>query len=103
LDGLVRLGYLKSKDARAFAGVKIVFHGDADETHPQRILVETAMPDGILIAVMGDGSVQQFSPQRYEAYKREVGEVGQPGGAANGSQPVRGETNRTSSAAGSRR
>lgn len=47
---------------------------------------------------------QGFAPAK-EAEKLFVGKVGKPnqGGAANGSQPIRSETNRTSSAAGSRR
>lgn len=45
-----------------------------------------------------------FAPAK-EAEKLFIGKVGTPnqGGAANGSQPIRSETNRTSSAAGSRR
>src|SRR5437879_292010 len=45
-----------------------------------------------------------FAPAK-EAEKLFIGKVGKPNqsGAANGSQPIRSETNRTSSAAGSRR
>ena len=47
---------------------------------------------------------QGFAPAK-EAEKLFTGRVGRPnqGGPANGSQPIRSETNRTSSAAGSRR
>jgi len=47
---------------------------------------------------------QGFAPAR-EAQKLFIGRIGRPnqGGAANGSQPIRSETNSTSSTAGSRR
>src|ERR1051326_8547122 len=97
LDNLVRLGYLTAADAQPFEGVKLVFHSDADETHPQKILVDATMRDGTQFAVMGDGSVQQFPIQTLKEA------LGQPGGAANRSQPVGSQTNGTSAAAGSGR
>jgi hypothetical protein len=50
-------------------------------------------------AVGGGPRPLDFGTDDYSVLKR----LGQPDGAANGSQPVRSETNRTSSAAGSRR
>jgi hypothetical protein len=74
LSGLVRSGYLRQEVGEAFQGVKVVFHGDADETRPGSILVEATMPDGSLIAVLGDGGVQQLSPQRYKQQRKHDGQ-----------------------------
>jgi hypothetical protein len=103
LDTLVRLGFLRLEDAKAFDGVKVTFHSEADETRPEMMPVEALMPDGMVIAVMGDGSIQQFSGQRYEAYKKGAGENSQPNGAANRSHPVSPQTNSTPATAGSGR
>ena len=47
------------------------------------------------------GSLPEWAKESAETTNRI--RIGQPDGAANGSQPIRSETNRTSSAAGSRR
>jgi len=98
LDALVRSGHLRPEDAKPFEGVKVIFHADADESHPRSLLVEAHMRDGFVLAGMADGSVQGFSPHMFEEFRKT-----QQDDAANGSQPVRSETNATSAAAGSRR
>ena len=100
LDMLLRLGYLTAQDAKFFEGAKVIFYGDADDTNPQTVLVEARMPNGQVQAVLADGSVQQFSPQRWALYRKGLG---QQSAAASESQPIRAETNRTPSGAGSRR
>jgi len=66
LRSLVRLGHLRSEEARAFEGVELVFHTDADATRPNMILAEARMPDGSFLVLLGDGSVQQLSQERYD-------------------------------------
>ena len=100
LDELVRGGYLRTEDARPFEHAEVTFYTDADETRPMSVLMEARMPDGQVHAVLGDGSVQQFPAGRWQEHLKGIG---QQDGAAKGSQPIRSETNRTSSAAGSRR
>jgi antitoxin component YwqK of YwqJK toxin-antitoxin module len=47
----------------------------------------------------------KFDPsgKLWERKVSDTGQIGEPGGPANGSQPIRSETNRKSAAAGSRR
>ena len=100
LQDLLRGGYLTTNDVRAFEGMEVTFIPQADESHPQMILARARMPDGQFICALADGSVQGVSRERYEELRANLG---QQGGAANGSQPIRSETNPTSGAAGSRR
>jgi uncharacterized protein YijF (DUF1287 family) len=58
----------------------------------------------LIIHNIGSGAKEDDILLKYQVIGHyRLKEVIQPGGAANGSQPVRSETNRTSSAAGSRR
>ena len=100
VEDLLRGGYLTTNDVRAFEGMEVAFSTQVDESHPQMILARARMPDGQFICALADGSVQGVSRERYEELRTNLG---QPDGAANGSQPIRSETNRTSGAAGSRR
>ena len=100
LQDLLRGGYLTTNDVRAFGGMEVTFSTQADENHPQMILARARTPDGQFICLLVDGSVQTLSRSRYEDMRTNLG---QPDGAANGSQPIRSETNSTSGAAGSRR
>jgi hypothetical protein len=86
LDALVRSGHLRREDTKAFEGVTVVFHSDADETQPQSILAAARMPDGTWNVVMGDGSVQQLTPARYNEIRRNSG---QPASGTNSHQPSR--------------
>ena len=91
LDALVQSGYLQLEDAKPFEGVTVIFHSDANESHPQSLLVEAHMPDGFVLAVLADGSVQGFTPERFEAFRKNTGQS-RP---LNGSHPIRPETNQT--------
>jgi hypothetical protein len=97
---LVRGGYLTANDVSAFQGMDLTFNTQADESHPQMILARARTPDGQFICLQADGSVVGMTRSRYEDMLRNSG---QQDGSANGSQPVRSETNSTSGAAGSRR
>ena len=100
LQELIRGGYLTSNDVAAYEGIDVTFSTDQpDENYPQMILARAHLPDGQYVCLLADGSVQPMSRARYEQLR---GHSGQPDGAADGSQPLRSETNRTSSAAGSR-
>jgi hypothetical protein len=100
METLVRSGHLRPEDAKPFDGAELTFYADADETRPQSVLAVARMPDGTVLAVMADGSVQGFARSRWEEYSKSLG---QPNGAANRSQPIRSETNQSSPAAGSGR
>ncbi len=100
LEDLLRGGYLTTNDVAAFQGIDVIFSTQADDTNPQMVLARARTPDGQFICVLADGSVQQFSRSRYEEMLRTTG---QQDGAANRSQPVRPETNRTAVKAGSSR
>jgi hypothetical protein len=94
---LVDGGYLKATDVRVFEGMEVSLSFTADGTRPQEIMFSARLPDGTIHCQLADGSFLQVTEQAYRK------QVSQQGGAANGSQPIRSETNRTSSAAGSRR
>ncbi len=100
LQDLLQGGYLTTNDVRAFEGMEVIFSTQADDTNPQMILARARTPDGQVVCLLGDGSVQQFTTSRLnEALKNS----GQPGSAANPGQPDRSVTNQSSSAAGSGR
>ena len=92
--------FLSAEDAEPFEGAKVMVYPNADERDPQMFLVEAQARDGFVYALLADGSIQGFSPQRLEEFRKSTG---QPDGAANGRQPFSSETNRTSAAASTRR
>lgn len=98
LRDLIRAGYLTTNDEAAFQGTDVTFNTQADYTHPQMILARARTPDGHYLCLLADGSVQQFSRSRYVELRTNLG---QAGGAANRSQPIRTATNSTSAEAGS--
>ena|ERR1041385_1534420 len=69
VQDLIQGGYLSANDVRAFEGMEVMFSTRYDLTTPQCIVARARTADGQLICLMGDGSVQQFSPQRYEQYR----------------------------------
>jgi hypothetical protein len=99
LAELVSHGYISSNSVRAFEGMEARVWFGVSETEPQKVLMSARQPDGSVSATLADGSVQQFSAQSFAEHLKQTGQDG----AAKGSQPMRAETNRTSSAAGSRR
>src|SRR6266568_1396035 len=66
LHDLLRAGYLSANDLRAFQGREVTFSTQAEDSRPQIFLARARMPDGQMICLLADGSVQQFSRSRYE-------------------------------------
>jgi hypothetical protein len=102
LQDLVAGGYLTTNDVAAFDGMDVTFFGQSSDGSPPPVLA-VARPrtdHKQVTCLLSDGSVAGWTHSRYEDMLRNAG---QRDGAANGSQPIRLETNRTSSAAGSRR
>jgi hypothetical protein len=97
LSELISRGYISSNSVHAFEGMETKVWLTANLADMNSVLMSARLPDGHVSAALADGSVQQFSAQRFAAH---LEKSGQQGGAANGSQP---ETNSGASAAGSRR
>jgi hypothetical protein len=57
---LVAGGYIASSDVPAFDGMEFSFSLTPNETRPQDILIRVRLPDGSVIAQLGDGSIQQL-------------------------------------------
>ena len=76
LDTLLKSGYLTPADVKPFQGARVTFYLDASAAYPQSILMEADMPDGTVEAVLGDGSVQQFSKQKWEDALKNRGQDG---------------------------
>jgi hypothetical protein len=66
LQDLIKGGYLTSNDVRAFDGMTVTFSTHAADADPDTILARAIQPNGQVVCLMVDGSVQQFSPQRYK-------------------------------------
>ena len=84
MESLVQKGYLTPQDVKPFQGATVSFFAETGDADPQGVLVEARMPDGMVVAVLGDGSVQQFTPRRWEEHR---GRIGQPVSGANGHPP----------------
>ena len=100
LNDLVSHGYISSNSVRAFDGMEARVWFGVSEAEPQKVLISAGKPEGIVIATLADGSVQQFSSQRFDEHLRKTG---QQDGPANRSQPIQPGTNSTSLSAGSGR
>ena len=97
LSELVSRGYISTNSVHAFEGMETKIWLSASSAVLDSVLMSARLPDGTVNAALADGSVQQFSAQGFAAHLKKTG---QQGGAANRSQPIRSETNRTSAAAG---
>ena len=87
LHDLVREGYLKRDDVRAFEGIDVAFSSSkAGESNPQMILARAHMPDGQTLVLLNDGSVQGFSRKMSQ---RLLDSADQPGTAPNAVPPPR--------------
>ena len=100
LQDLLRGGYLTTNDVRSFEGLDVRFNPHADDSRPQTILAHALTPEGQVICLLADGSVQQFTAS---SLREALESSSQPGGASNRSQLGASETNRTSSGADSPR
>ena len=99
LADLVSHGYISSNSVRAFEGMEARVWFGVSETEPQKVLMSVRHRDGSVSATLADGSVQQFSAQRFTEHLKQTGQDG----AANRSPPMRPETNQPSGPAGSGR
>lgn len=61
LNDLVAAGYLTTNDVRAFEGIEVTITTSANETNTQNVLIHARMPDGSVVTLLQDGSVQQQS------------------------------------------
>jgi hypothetical protein len=61
LQDLESHGYISSNDVRAFMGAEVTFYPTVSHTNLQATLVRVRMPDGVQIAALADGSVQELS------------------------------------------
>jgi hypothetical protein len=64
LQDLVAGSYLTTNDVAAFQGMEVRFVTRYDPSLPQSIIARARTQGGEVICLLGDGSVQQFSPQR---------------------------------------
>ncbi len=74
LESLVGSGHLQPADLQPFEDARVVVHTDADESRPQSLLMEAWMPDGSVLAVLSDGSVQSMSRKRFAEYQKQPGQ-----------------------------
>lgn len=74
LADLVSGGYLTAVDAEPFEGRKVLVSPVADETYPQMFLVEVEARDGLVFALLADGSIQGFTAQRLDEFRNSVGQ-----------------------------
>jgi len=60
LRDLVSGGYISTDEVRSLDGADVTFYPTVTDATPQAILVRVRMPDGVEMAAMADGSVQQL-------------------------------------------
>ena len=78
LSELVATGYVSPGDVAAFAGMEAAISLNTEEEQPQSIRFWARGQDGITIALLGDGSIQQLPAARFETLRREALEVAPP-------------------------
>ena len=65
LSELVGGGYLPADFTNGLAGTDITFYTDASEENPQNLLMSWKRADGTWNVILGDGSIQQVTEQRF--------------------------------------
>jgi hypothetical protein len=65
LSELVNRGYISSNNVHAFDGLETRVWLAANPGMPQSVLISARLPDGSVSAVLADGSVQQFSTEKF--------------------------------------
>jgi hypothetical protein len=60
LSDLVAGGYLTTNEVRAFEGIEVTISTSSNDTNSQNVLIHARLPDGTVVALLGDGSVQQI-------------------------------------------
>lgn len=88
---LAAQGYLRANVLERFGASEVTVFLNADQTYPQRFLMDALMPDGSHLALTSDGSVQGFSKSRFQQV------------AATNSGPAAPDTNSGGSGAGGHR
>jgi len=64
---LVAKGLLSHENVKCFDGMEVTISLIADETRPNESLIRVRMKDGMEVALMADGSIQQWSNKRTKA------------------------------------
>jgi len=60
LKDLVAGGYLSGSDVSAFEGIEVTFSNANTNQDPKMVMIHARLPDGSVLAVLADGSVQQL-------------------------------------------
>lgn len=68
LAELVKGGYIAADDVRALESTEVTLCLTIDNNDPRAVLMYARVPDGGVMALLGDGSVQQLTSQRIEDY-----------------------------------
>jgi len=63
---LIAQGHLGSNAFEKFGASEVTVSLNADDASPQMFLMDALMPDGSHVALLSDGSVQQFSRSRFQ-------------------------------------
>jgi hypothetical protein len=63
---LIAQGYLGSNALEKFGASEVTVCLNADDASPQTFLMDALMPDSSHVALLSDGSVQQFSRGRFQ-------------------------------------
>jgi len=58
LSELVAGGYLSTNDVHAFEGIEVTFSNVTNSQNPREIMVRARLPDGSVLTLMEDGTVQ---------------------------------------------
>lgn len=89
LSDLVNRGYISSNSVRAFEGAETRIWLSVNPKDLNLVLMSARMPDGTVSAALADGSVQQFSSQRFEEQLKKTGQTdtGTSGGPGTNAGP----------------
>jgi Flp pilus assembly protein CpaB len=60
LQDLVSGGYISADEVRSLGGAEVTFYPEVTDAYPQSFVVRVRMPDGVEMAALADGSVQQL-------------------------------------------
>lgn len=64
LEDLTAAGMLQPDEVKGFAGMQVTVALNVDVKMPRAIIMRVRMPDGKEMAALGDGSVQELTPER---------------------------------------
>lgn len=75
---LIAQGYLGSNVLHEFGASEVTVFLNADETHPQMVLMDAQMPDGTHTALFSNGSVQGLTNNRFQDLAKPNGGTATP-------------------------